>query len=229
MTTDSTSKRYARNKASISVADQERLARSRVLVVGAGGLGSHVLEGLTRLGVGRISICDPDVIEASNLNRQLLALETTIGRAKVELACARAALVNSEVEVRAFQEAFPSAQLDAELAAADLAIDCLDSVESRRVLEARCQAMGVSLVYGSIAGSYIYFGVSAAENPLVREQATGDTSLEKELGNPYPTVSIAAGLELELALKVLLGRSVAKQGFYVFDLTDFSLDFIDLL
>ncbi|MCL2655277.1 MAG: HesA/MoeB/ThiF family protein [Coriobacteriia bacterium] len=230
MATDFTSERYARNMTSITAAEQALLADCRVLVVGAGGLGSHVLEGLARLGVGHISVCDPDVIEASNLNRQLLALETTIGRPKAELARERAAQVNSEVEVRAYQEAFPSARLEAELGSADLAIDCLDSIEARLVLEARCHEAGVPLVYGSIAGAYIYVGVSTAENPLVRgqAQAQGGASLEAELGNPYPTVSIAAGLQLELALKVLLGRAHPAQGFYVCDLAGFTLDFIDL-
>jgi len=215
--------RYLRNQSTISAAQQERLAACRVLVVGAGGLGSHVLEGLVRLGVGRLDICDPDVTEASNLNRQLLVLESTLGRPKVELARERAALVNSDVEVRPWQEAFPSPTLVAELPACDAVIDCLDSIAARQTLETCCHAAGLPLVYCSIAGLYVYFGVSTPEAPLLAGQQQGSVSLEKELGAPYPTVAIAAGLELELALCLLLDRP-APAGLHVLDLNDFTLD-----
>lgn len=220
------SDRYARNHSSITAAEQLRLSECRVLVVGAGGLGSQVLEGLARLGVGHILICDPDTTEASNLNRQLLATETNLGRSKVELARERAQAINSSIELRAFQEAFPSPELVAALPACDAVIDCLDSIEARQILEARCHESSVPLVYGSIAGSYIYTGLSTLENPLAANQSRGGAGLEKELGNPYPTVAIAAGLQLQLALSVLLGRPVPTQGFYVMDLTDFTLEHI---
>jgi len=217
--------RYLRNQSTISAAEQERLAACHALVVGAGGLGSHVLEGLVRLGIGHLDICDPDVTEASNLNRQLLVLESTLGRPKVELARERSLAINSDVEVRSWQEAFPSPALVAELASCDVVIDCLDSIAARQELETCCHAAGLSLVYCSIAGPYVYFGVSTPDDPLIAGQQQGSASLEKELGNPYPTVTIAAGLELELALCLLLDRSVPT-GLHVLDLSDFTLDVI---
>ncbi|MCL2332016.1 MAG: HesA/MoeB/ThiF family protein [Actinomycetia bacterium] len=220
--------RYARSASTVSAAEQERLADARVLIVGAGGLGGHVLEGLVRLGVGHIMICDPDVIEASNLNRQLLALESNIGRPKVEAARERVAAINSTVELRAYQAAFPTPELADALSGCDVVVDCLDSLEARQTLEQHCHAAGIPLVYGSIAGSYIYVGISTPDNPLITEQASTKASLEKTLGNPYPTVSIAAGLQIQLALGVLLDRAAFDQGFYVLDLNDFSLDHIEL-
>ncbi|MCL2324796.1 MAG: ThiF family adenylyltransferase [Actinomycetia bacterium] len=223
------SDRYIRNQSSISVEEQQRLTDCCVLVVGAGGLGGHVLEGLVRIGVGHLMICDPDVIEASNLNRQLLALEGALGRPKVEAARERAQAINSAVELRTWQAAFPTPELVDALSGCDVVIDCLDSLEARQTLEARCHRAGVPLVYGSIAGSYIYFGISTPRNPLVAGQIGARTSLDKQLGNPYPTVAIAAGLQLQLALSVLLGRPTPDRGFYVLDLSDLTLDFVELM
>ncbi len=222
------SQRYERNRETISAAEQERLASARVMVVGAGGLGGHVLEGLVRLGVDHLMVCDPDAIEPSNLNRQLLALESTLGRPKVEAARERVQAINSAVDLRTWQAAFPIPELMDALASCDVVVDCLDSIEARQVLEQHCHSAGVPLVYGSVAGSYIYFGISTPENPLVSRQAATGASLEKRLGNLYPTVSIAAGLQIQLTLDVLLDRPVPDQGFYVLDLSDFTLDHIEL-
>jgi len=71
--------RYQRNRRTISTAEQLKLFRSRVVIVGAGGLGGYVVEELARLGVGTLVVADPDTFEEHNLNRQLLALPANLG------------------------------------------------------------------------------------------------------------------------------------------------------
>lgn len=90
--------RYARNGRLTTPAQQAMLLRARVLLVGLGGLGGHVLDGLCRMGVGHITGVDGDSFEQSNLNRQLLCTAETIGQSKAQAAQAHARLVNAAVE-----------------------------------------------------------------------------------------------------------------------------------
>ena len=86
--------RYQRNQQIITVQDQRKLFRSRVAVIGCGGLGGYVIEELARLGVGTLVAVDPDIFKEHNLNRQLLSTVDALGRAKVELAAERVAEIN---------------------------------------------------------------------------------------------------------------------------------------
>ena len=83
--------RYLRNRNTIGIGQQLRLLRSRVAVIGCGGLGGHVIEALARLGVGSITAVDPDVFEESNLNRQVFSSINVLGRNKAEVAAERVA------------------------------------------------------------------------------------------------------------------------------------------
>src|SRR5512145_2203557 len=98
--------RYRRNRETVSTEDQLRLCRSRVAVIGCGGLGGYLIEELARLGVGTLVVVDPDVFEEHNLNRQLLSSPADLGAAKVEVARARIAAVNPAVQVVAHRAAF---------------------------------------------------------------------------------------------------------------------------
>ena len=86
--------RYQRNQQIITVQDQLKLFRSRVAVIGCGGLGGYVIEELARLGVGTLVAIDPDIFQEHNLNRQILSTTDALGRAKVELAAERVAEIN---------------------------------------------------------------------------------------------------------------------------------------
>src|SRR6185369_3162533 len=91
--------RYQRNRKAISVQDQLTLFRSRVAVIGCGGLGGYVVEELARLGVGTIVVIDPDVFEEHNLNRQLFSSPANLDTAKVEAAAKRIGEVNPAVNL----------------------------------------------------------------------------------------------------------------------------------
>ncbi|MFP4446416.1 MAG: HesA/MoeB/ThiF family protein, partial [Desulfosudaceae bacterium] len=97
--------RYLRHADTLSCAEQLRLARSGVAVIGAGGLGAAVVMLLARLGIGRLTVADPDVFEETNLNRQLPAARDTLGRGKAEAVQAMAADVNPAIAVRVFSAA----------------------------------------------------------------------------------------------------------------------------
>jgi len=220
--------RFARNKHSITATQQEQLAQKKVLVVGCGGLGTHVLEGLARIGIKQLGFCDYDVFEATNLNRQLNALEHTIGKSKALVAYERIKSINSEIESKVYTDKYPSPTILDDLPVYDLVIDCLDSIATRKKLEIDCLKLGKTLIYGAIAGHYGYFGVITKDNPLIAMQENQGESIEKQLGNPYYTVATIASMQLMLAIRVLLNQAYHKNGFYVFDLADLSIDKIEL-
>ena len=220
--------RFARNKQSITEAEQELLAQKKVLVLGCGGLGSHVLEGLARIGIKHIGFCDYDVFEVSNLNRQLNALEATIGRSKAIIAYERIKSINSEIESKVYTDKYPSSVILDDLPGYDLVIDCLDSIATRKQLEIDCIKLGKTLIYGTIAGQYGYFGVITKYNQLMAMQRDQDDGVEKQLGNPYYIVATVASMQLLLATQVLLDQEYHKNGFYVIDLADLSIEKIEL-
>ncbi|MBR5740955.1 MAG: ThiF family adenylyltransferase, partial [Firmicutes bacterium] len=96
--------RDERTRRLIGDAGVATLAKSRVLVFGAGGVGGYVLEALVRTGVGTVGVCDFDTVSPSNMNRQLLALEPTVGRRKAELFAERAREIDPAVRVVCFTE-----------------------------------------------------------------------------------------------------------------------------
>lgn len=144
--------RYARHimLREIGGTGQKRLKSARVLVIGAGGLGSPVLLYLAAAGVGRIGVIDHDVVDASNLQRQIVHADARIGKPKVFSAAAAMTALNPFVEVRPYNR-----RLDAEIAESlfadfDLVIDGTDSLETRRTANAAAVKLGLPLLSAAI-------------------------------------------------------------------------------
>lgn len=110
----------------------ERLAAARVAVIGLGAVGGYVAEGLVRSGVGKLRLADFDTIKESNVNRQLLALESTLGRFKVDVAAERLRDINPGVDVEAVREFAHADTLDAILSGGvDMVVDAVDSLNPK--------------------------------------------------------------------------------------------------
>jgi molybdopterin/thiamine biosynthesis adenylyltransferase len=200
--------RYQRNRTTISTAGQLKLLRSGVAVVGCGGLGGYAVEQLARLGVGRLTVIDPDRFEEHNLNRQLLSSLAELGSAKVEVAVRRVAAINPAVAVTPYQVALDAANGAALLAGVDLVIDGLDSIPARLGLAAACATAGLPLVHGAIAGWYGHVATQLPGEQAVARLyagAEGPKGVEQELGNPAFTPAVVASLQVAEACKLLLG------------------------
>ena len=125
----------------------ERLKSSYVAVFGVGGVGGHAIEALARCGVGRIDIFDSDVVSVSNLNRQIIALESTVGRVKVDVMAERVKDINSECDVKGIQMFYSPETADGiDLSKYDYIIDAIDSVTSKLELITRADALGVRII-----------------------------------------------------------------------------------
>ena len=144
--------RYNRNREAVGEAEQTALAESRVLVAGCGGLGGYLVELLGRVGVGWITVADGDVFEESNLNRQLLATADEIGRRKVDAAERRMRIVNPLVKLTPVCEMLTEENARRLLSGQQVAVDALDNIPARLLLERTAAELGVPLVHGAIAG-----------------------------------------------------------------------------
>lgn len=122
----------------------DRLAGAHICIFGCGGVGSYAAEAVARCGVGAITLVDADTVDASNINRQLIALHSTVGRPKVEVEKERILDINPDCKVRALQ-LFYDAPEDV-LLAFDYIIDAIDSVPSKLLLAEQAAAAGVPLV-----------------------------------------------------------------------------------
>jgi molybdopterin/thiamine biosynthesis adenylyltransferase len=224
--------RYQRNRRMLSTLQQLQLFRSRVGVIGCGGLGGYILEQLARLGVGHIVAIDPDVFEEHNLNRQLLSSPAALGRAKAELAAERVAEINPAVTLKPVREAFSRENGRELLSGLDCIVDAVDNVTARLELEAVCNELNVPLVHGAIAGWYghvatIYPGENTMQ--LIYRHWTGGKGVEQQLGNPSFTPAVAASLEVAEVCKVLLGQgALLRNRKLSFNLLDMEVDEVPL-
>jgi len=144
--------RYGRQVGLIGAEGQRRLKRATALVVGAGGLGSSVSVYLAVAGVGRIVVVDGDVVETTNLNRQILHRTRDIGRPKAVSAAETIKELNPEVEAQAVALFADEENLKGLVGEADLVVDALDNFPSRYILNRAALERGVPLFHGAISG-----------------------------------------------------------------------------
>jgi molybdopterin/thiamine biosynthesis adenylyltransferase len=205
--------RYLRNQEVLSLQEQHRLADSRVAVIGAGGLGGHVILLLARLGVGGLVVVDHDVFDATNLNRQALSATTALGKAKAEVAASQLMDINPGVRVTAHRARVTDASAEEILAGTDAAVDALDNIRDRFVLQAATGRLGIPLVHGAIAGFegqlMTIFPGDPGLKAVYGDQAVrgkDPRSPEALLGVPTITPAFVAALQAMEVLKILLKR-----------------------
>jgi molybdopterin-synthase adenylyltransferase len=202
-----------RNFPSLSAAEQLRLWESRALVVGLGGLGGNLAELLARLGVGRLLLADGDVFTASNLNRQRLATQDTLGRHKAQVAAEHLLAVNPALYVEAIPEFLDRKTLPGYLAQVRVALDGLDNVKSRRELIIAAQAARTPLVHGAALGMY---GQVATILPDDRDVFARIYAAAADIGEPpdilAPLPALIASLQVQEAVRLLLGQRPAYHG-----------------
>jgi molybdopterin/thiamine biosynthesis adenylyltransferase len=199
--------RYQRNRAMLSIQQQLLLLRSKVAVFGCGGLGGYIIEELARLGVGRITVVDPDVFEEHNLNRQLLCTQELLGKKKVDAAVQRLDSINPAVRIQAFDVAFGQKNSSELLKGVNVAADALDSIPVRLELAGACNDQNIPLVHGAIAGWSGHVAIQyPGENIFQHLYAGIETGhgVEKRLGNPSFTPAVIASLEVAEIVKILL-------------------------
>jgi len=124
----------------------DRLEQCRVAIVGLGAVGGFCLEALARSGVGHLTLVDFDIFVPSNLNRQILALESTMGKNKAAVAAQRVLDIGPEIDVRVIEQACSGETVDMIVAGQDLVVDAIDSVTAKCLLLETCVRRGIPVV-----------------------------------------------------------------------------------
>ena len=200
--------RYARQAVLMGEEGQMKLSRARVLVLGAGGLGSPLLYYLAAAGVGFLTVVDGDRMSESNLNRQILYTEADLGCWKAERAAERLRALNCTVHVTSVTARFTEENGSAMVAESDLVALALDNRETRLLANRLCVAQGTPLVDGGIDGWSGYVTeVVPGETPCLAcwfEDRRPGGHVPVSLGAMAGTVG---SLEALAVVEMLLGRS----------------------
>lgn len=209
--------RYARNIPALSGAECEMLKQKRVLVVGCGGLGGHIIDQLARIGVGFLRVVDGDVFEASNLNRQLLSTVSRIGVSKAAAAARHIARVNPDVTVEAAEAFLTEDNAQKLLADCDIVMDALDNIESRRILADACEKAKLPYIYGAIQGWFAQAAISMPGDRLIRTLYPEEVDIRDKSVLSF-TPALCASVQVSLCIRLLTGRPVQTGTVYCFDL-----------
>lgn len=155
--TDPISAEHSRTAALIGEEGLHRLKNARVAVFGIGGVGGHLAEALARAGVGHIHLIDRDTVSLSNINRQAVALHSTVGRPKAEVMAERIRDINPDCRVKSSVCFYlPENANEFDLSRYDFVADCVDTVAAKLELAVRCQEVGTPLISAMGAGNKLH-------------------------------------------------------------------------
>lgn len=196
---------------SIGLEGQLKLKHGRVLVVGAGGLGSPVLMYLSAAGIGNLSVIDDDVVSLPNLQRQVLHTTAKISVAKVASAGERLRQMNPEVRLQLIQERLRPTNADEIITGHQVVVDCTDNLEARLLINETCVRASIPFVYGAVfeyEGQVSVF--DAKRGPCLRcmlpEQLSPGTIPDPEMHGLLSTVPGVIGmLQATEVVKLLTG------------------------
>ena len=219
--TDDQLLRYSRHLLlnEVGVEGQEKILQSHVVVVGAGGLGSPVILYLATAGVGRITLVDDDVVDATNLQRQIAHTMADVGEFKAKSAMKKVALINPDVSVAPIFERADAVMLDRLVFDADVVVDCCDNFATRHAINAACVKHKKPLVSGAAIrfdGQISVYDSRSDSSPCYACIFPPDADLEETrcatMGVFAPLVGIIGSMQAAEALKLMSGAGTALTG-----------------
>lgn len=203
----------------IGIEGQEKLLSSHALVIGAGGLGSPAAMYLAASGIGTLTVCDGDVVDLTNLQRQLLHRTASVGEAKALSAKRALADINPEVNVVSMPQRAEGQLLSGLVKQADVVLDCSDNFPTRYALNRACLQQRKPLVSGAATrfdGQVSVFdfrdGNSPCYNCLYPEHHESEETRCAVMGVFAPLVGVIGALQAAEALKLLLGAGTPLSG-----------------
>lgn len=203
----------------IGIEGQERILAARALVIGAGGLGSPAAMFLASAGVGTLTLVDDDVVDLTNLQRQIAHTTDRVGLPKVESAALALRAINPGVEVRALRERVDEPRLEALVAEATVVLDCSDNYRTRQAVNAACVHHRKPLVAGAAIrfdGQVTVVDPAVAQAPcyacLFPPQATFEEVQCATMGVFAPMVGIIGSVQAAEALKLIAGVNTSLAG-----------------
>ncbi|GMV30372.1 MAG: hypothetical protein AMXMBFR59_24970 [Rhodanobacteraceae bacterium] len=216
------SERYSRHLLlpEVGLDGQTRLGAARVVLIGAGGLGSPAALYLAAAGVGTLRLVDDDRVERSNLQRQVVHADARVGMPKTESARVALAALNPRIHVELVNERVLAANVERCLVGADVVIDGADNFPTRYLLDAACRRLGIPMVYGAVhrfTGQVSVFDARRAESPCYRclfpePPSAADAPNCAEAGVLGVLPGVIGLLQATEAIKLILGRGTPLMG-----------------
>jgi molybdopterin-synthase adenylyltransferase len=198
---------FIRNQGALSLEQQQKLQQSHVAVIGCGGLGGYVIEQLVRIGVGHLSLFDPDAFSPSNCNRQLNALIDSFGHNKAVTAASRSLNIHPYCTVTPYPDDFRTVFANNRLRP-DVFVDCLDNNQARRDLADLGTRLKVPVVHGAVNSWYGQAGVNLPGDDLIERLYPARTDSDSQQKMPSVLsfiVALIASLQSCETVKLLLG------------------------
>lgn len=203
----------------MGIEGQERVLAAHALIIGAGGLGSPAALYLASAGVGRITLVDDDVVDLTNLQRQIAHTTARVGLPKVESAAEAIAAINPEVRVTRLQTRVDAAALERLVPDATVVLDCCDNYTTRHAVNAACVRHGKPLVAGAVIqfdGQITVVDPRDAQSPCYACIFTPDAEFEEArcstMGVFAPLVGVVGAMQAAEALKLLAGIGPSLAG-----------------
>lgn len=202
----------------VDLAGQEKLKAASALIIGLGGLGSPVAMYLAAAGVGRLVLCDHDIVELSNLQRQIAHDSSDLGKSKTESAAATLQALNPEVRLTLIEHKLEGQELDLHINEVDIVIDASDNFATRFLLNDACVRNKKPLVSGAairMEGQISVFHTENPDSPCYRclyKDEDDFTETCSETGVLAPVVGIIGSIQATEALKMLLGIGQSLMG-----------------
>lgn len=209
--------RFIRSLGALEEKELAVLREKKLLIAGCGGLGGYLEEYLLRLGVGELVVADPERFERSNLNRQILCTEKTLGRFKAAAAAERALLVAPETRFTGHICRLGEHTLPGLLQGCDAALDALDDVGSRKLLKSECDRQGIPYVFGAVEGWVAQAALSLPGDELPELLYREGYIQEEKSVLPF-TPALCAAMQVSLCIRYLCGRPAEPGRLYSFDL-----------
>jgi len=213
--------RYARHILlnEIGIEGQQRIQNARVLMIGAGGLGSPVALYLASSGVGQITVVDHDTVDVTNLQRQIAHTEARVGLPKVLSLQIAMAQLNPAVTIVPVEQRADAALLEVLVPQADVVLDCCDNFSTRHAINAACVRHQIPLVSGAAIrfdGQVCVYDARQPQSPcyacVFPAQATFEETLCATMGVFAPLVGLVGSLQAAEALKLISGAGRTLTG-----------------
>nr|WP_315464329.1 molybdopterin-synthase adenylyltransferase MoeB [uncultured Rhodoferax sp.] len=203
----------------IGIEGQERICGAHALIIGAGGLGAPAAMYLAAAGIGKITLVDPDTVDLTNLQRQIIHTTHSVGQAKVLSASESLKAINPLTAVHAIQANADAEWLAEHLPAVDVVLDCCDNFQTRQAVNRACVHAHIPLVSGAAIrfdGQVSVFDSRGGDGPCYAcafpPDAAPPPTLCSTMGIFSPVVGIIGATQAAEALKLIMGIGTSLQG-----------------
>ncbi|RLB84458.1 MAG: hypothetical protein DRH24_04965 [Deltaproteobacteria bacterium] len=206
-----------RNYSTISAEQQISIIKSRVVIVGLGGLGGYLASLSARAGIGNLVLVDGDAFDFSNLNRQVFCTSATIGENKASVAAKQCSLINPAINAVVWETDFSIENGMKILASSDLVMDGLDQISTRKTLLSISSSMNIPLIHGAVRGWSGQVSIFLPESRIDFDHIYPENSSR----SPVPSVlssavAIIASIQIQEAIRLLCGYPLPNMNKLIF-------------